>query len=354
MTTTTTPTTATMAAIAQRGYGLTEVLGVERMPVPSPGPEQVLVRVLAASPDSGTVHIMKGDPLLVRPAFGMTAPRQPIIGLAFAGVIESVGEKVEGFAPGDRVAGSAPAAFAEFVVAVPAKIARIPDGVSMTDASTVSISGGTALQAVRDAARVQAGQSVLIIGAGGGVGSFMTQLAVAEGARVTGVASAAKADFVRSLGAERVIDYRVSREPREWGRFDVIIDTADGRALHVLRRALAENGTLAIVGADQAGGPLLRGSDRQLRALMLNPWVRHRLTAVMQRESGVDIAELLDMLAAGRIRATVDEVAPLDGAIALIGRLARQEVVGKAVIVFGKEAAEGAKTAEAQHAEKGN
>lgn len=336
---TTTSTATTMRAIAQRGYGSTEILGVERVAVPTPNPTQVLVRVFAVSPDSGTVHIMKGDPLAVRFVLGLRSPRQPIIGLAFAGIIEVVGAGVQGFAPGDRVAGTAPAAFAEFVVASPAKIAHIPDSVSMTDASTLGVSAGTALQALRDSARLQRGQRVLIIGAGGGVGSFLTQLARAEGARVTGIASAAKAEFIRSLGAERVIDYRRSAEPADWGRFDVIIEAADGRALHVLRRALTKRGTLVIVGADKSGGPLLRGSDRQLRALLANPWVKHTLRAVMQSENGADVGVLLEMLASRRIRAAIDGVVPVDGGIDLIGRLARQEVAGKVVIEFGREGA---------------
>ena len=336
----TTPTTiATMEAVAQHGYGGVEVLSIRRLPVPAPKPAEVLVRVHAVSPDSGTVHLMKGDPLVVRPVIGLKTPRQPIIGLAFAGVVETVGTEVSGFAVGDRVAGSAPAAFAEYVVASPAKIARIPDGVSMTDAATLPISAGTALQAVRDAARVQPGQRVLIIGAGGGVGSFMVQLAATEGARVTGMASAAKAEFVRSLGAENVIDYRANTEPHDWGTFDVIIDAADGRALHVLRRALTDRGTLVIVGADKAGGPLLRGADRQLRAVMLDPWVRHRLTAVVQRESGDDVALLLGMLAEGRLRAPVNDTAPVSGARELIDRLAQQLTRGKAVIELRAEVA---------------
>lgn len=335
----TTTSTTTMHAIAQRGYGSIEVLGVESLAVPTAGVDQVLVRVVAVSPDSGTVHIMNGDPLAVRPVFGLRAPRQPVIGLSFAGIVETVGAKVKHFAPGDRVAGTAAAAFAELVVASPAKIARIPDGVSMADAATVAVSAVTALQALRDSARVKPGQRVLIIGAGGGVGSFLTQIAVAEGARVTGVVSAAKADFVRSLGAERVIDYRVSSEPADWGSFDVIVDVADGRALHVLRRALTARGTLVIVGADGVGGPLLRGSDRQLRAIFLNPWVRHRVTSVVQRENGADIAVVLDMLASGRICAAVDAVESIDRAIDLMGRLERQEIAGKAVIEFSSDTA---------------
>jgi len=336
--TTTASSTTTMAAITQHGYGGIEQLRIDRMPVPTPGPDQVLVRVHAVSPDSGTIHIMAADPKLVRLAFGWSRPRQPVIGLSFAGEVVAVGDRVEGVAVGDRVAGSAPAAFAEYVVAAPQKIARIPDAVSMTDAATLAISGTTALQAVRDAARVQAGQSVLVIGAGGGVGAFLVQLAVAAGARVTGVASASKADLVRSLGAVDVIDYRTTPGPEGWGRFDVIIDTADGRALHVLRRALTERGTLVIVGADNAGGPLLRGADRQLRAVLQNPWVRHRLAAVVNRENGDDVAVLLDMVARGALRAPIDAVAPLEEALPLIERLQRQQVAGKAVIRLVAEA----------------
>lgn len=328
----TTSTGATMAALLQRGYGGVETLAVGRAPVPALRPGHVLVRVAAASPDSGTIHLMTGRPTIVRPFLGLRTPRQPIPGLAFAGVVEAVGEGVEGFAVGDAVAGSAPGAFAELVVARATKLARIPEGITMTDAAAQPISAVTALQAVRDVARVEAGQRVLVIGAGGGVGSALVQLAVLAGARVTGVASAAKAAFVRSLGAERTIDYRATPEPADWGRFDVVIDTADGRGLGVLRRALAPRGALVIVGADHAGGPVLDGLDRQFRAALLNPFVRHRLAMVMQRESGADLAIVLDHLASGRMLPAVDEVAPVDRAHDAIARLQRREVAGKVVV----------------------
>lgn len=325
-------TTMTMRALVQQGYGDVEVLSLAERPMPVAGPKQVLVQVHAVSPDSGTVHLMTGNPSIVRPFVGWRSPRQPVIGLAFAGIVQAVGAQVEGFAVGDRVAGSAPAAFADYVVASPAKLAHLAAGVSMADAATLPISASTALQALRDAAKVQSGHRVAIIGAGGGVGSFLTQLAVLEGARVTGIASAAKASFVRSLGAERVIDYRAVSDPREWGVFDVVIDTADGRPLSVLRRALAERGTLVIVGADGAGGPVLDGLERQLAAGLLNPWVRHRLTSTMQVERASDLQILLDHLAAGRLRAAVAEIVPLDEARGAIERLQRQQVPGKIVI----------------------
>lgn len=325
-------TSLTMRAVVQRGYGGTEVLSIAELPVPAPKPQQVLVQVHAVSPDSGTVHLMTGRPALVRPFIGWRTPRQPIIGLAFAGVVTAVGDQVVGLRTGDPVTGTAPAAFAEYVVANPAKLARIPNGVSMAQAATLPVSAGTALQAVRDTARVRAGQRVAVIGAGGGVGSFLTQLAVLEGARVTGIASAAKGAFVRSLGAERVIDYRATSDPAAWGSFDVVFDTADGRSLGVLRRALAERGTLVIIGADGAGGFVLDGLDRQLRALMLNPWVRHRLTSMMQVERAADLDALLGHLAAGKLTAPIAEVWSLDGVRDAIERLQQQRIQGKAVI----------------------
>jgi NADPH:quinone reductase-like Zn-dependent oxidoreductase len=335
MTTTAPPTT--MRALLQTGYGGTETLRFGERPAPVARAGQVLVRVEAASPDSGTIHLMTGRPTLVRPFLGLRTPRQPVPGLAFAGRIEALGDGVEGFSIGDAVAGSAPGAFAELVAARVTKIARIPAGVSMTDAAAQPISAVTALQAVRDAASVQPGQRVLVLGAGGGVGSALVQLSVIAGARVTGVASAAKAPFVRSLGAERVIDYRAEPGPDGWGRFDVVIDTADGRGLSVLRRALTERGALVIVGADHVGGPVLGGVDRQFRASLLNPWVRHRLAMVMQKESGADLAVVLDHLASGRMLSAVDEVAPLERAHAAIDRLARREVAGKIVVAMRQQ-----------------
>ena len=302
------------------------------LPVPAVRSGTVRVRVEAVSPDAGTVHLMRGRPLMIRAVLGRRRPRQPIVGLAFAGIVETVGAGLSDYAVGDRVAGTAPGALAEYVVARADRVARIPDGVSMTDAATLPVSAGTALQALQAAGELAPGAHVLIIGAGGGVGSFLTQLAVARGAGVTGLASESKAVFVRGLGAQRVIDHRVVREPADWGRHDLVIDTADGRALHVLRRALTPRGTLVIVGADGVGGPVLEGFDRQLRALLVNPWVRHRVTSVTQRENGADVAHLLAEVAAGRLRPAVDDVLPFDQAAEAMARLAARTVRGKIVI----------------------
>jgi NADPH:quinone reductase-like Zn-dependent oxidoreductase len=323
-----------MRAVVQHGYGGPERLVVEERPAPVPGRGRILVRVEAVSPDSGTLHVLRGHPLLLRAVFGLRTPRQPIIGLAFAGVVEQLGEGVDGFAVGDRVAGAAPAAFADLVVARANRVAKIPEGVSSIDAATVPISASTALQAIRDVARVAAGDRVLVIGAGGGVGAFLTQLAVEAGATVTAVVSESKAGLARQLGAQHTIDYRQTPDPAEWGTHDVVIDTADGRPLHVLRRALTAHGALVIVGADGAGGPLLDGVDRQLRATILNPWVRHRLAAVVQSENGADVGVLLEQLAEGRLRAPVDTVFPIEDAPEALRLLAARAVAGKLVLTL--------------------
>jgi NADPH:quinone reductase-like Zn-dependent oxidoreductase len=323
-----------MRAVVQHGYGGPERLVVEERPAPVPGRGRILVRVEAVSPDSGTLHVLRGHPLLLRAVFGLRTPRQPIIGLAFAGVVEQLGEGGDGFAVGDRVAGAAPAAFADLVVARANRVAKIPEGVSSIDAATVPISASTALQAIRDVARVAAGDRVLVIGAGGGVGAFLTQLAVEAGATVTAVVSESKAGLARQLGAQHTIDYRQTPDPAEWGTHDVVIDTADGRPLHVLRRALTAHGALVIVGADGAGGPLLDGVDRQLRATILNPWVRHRLAAVVQSENGADVGVLLEQLAEGRLRAPVDTVFPIEDAPEALRLLAARAVAGKLVLTL--------------------
>jgi len=321
-----------MRAVVQHGYGGPERLSIEQRPEPAPARGQVLVRVDAVSPDSGTLHILTGEPRVLRPVVGWRSPRQPVIGLAFAGVVEQLGAGVHGLAVGDRVAGAAPAAFAELVVARADRVARIPDSVSSVDAATLPISASTALQTVRDVARVEAGQRVLVIGAGGGVGSFLTQLSTTRGAHVTAVVSAPKSVLARELGAERTIDYRVTPDPAQWGRHDVVIDTADGRPLSVLRRTLSPCGTLVIVGADGAGGPLLDGLERQLVASLLNPWAQQRLTSVVQRERGSDIAVLLGALASGDLRAPVDRVLSFEDAPEALRLMADRAVAGKVVL----------------------
>lgn len=302
-----------MKAWTQSRYGGPETLTLSTVPDLDPTTlrrGQVLVDVTAVPVEAASLHLMTGEPRAARVVSGWTTPnKRPIPGVAAAGVVRAVGEGVTTIAPGDRVAGIAAGALAEQVVMRADRLARIPDGVSDAAAAVLPVSGGTALQAVQ-AARLSHEASegstasasaprVAVIGAGGSVGSIAMALAARGGAQVTAIASAGKADLVRRLGAARHIDYRATPDPTDWGMHEVVIETADGRPLSVLRRALTPRGTLVVVGADVGGGALLGPASRQLHALLQNPFTRQRLVPVAQSERASDTELLLGHLAAG-------------------------------------------------------
>src|SRR3954468_8877329 len=237
----------TMTAVVQDVYGDTEeVLRVDRVPVPVPGADEVLVRVSAAGVDRGTWHLMAGKPYAARLAFGLRRPRNPVRGREFSGVVVEVGPGVGTLRPGDEVFGVGEGSFAEYVVARARKVARKPAVLTFEQAAAAPVSASTALQAVRDRARVQPGQRVLVLGASGGVGTFAVQIAKAFGAEVTGVSSPGKLDDVRALGADHVIDYTGEDFADGQHRYDVILDIAGNRRISELRRALAPRGRLII------------------------------------------------------------------------------------------------------------
>ena len=238
-----------MRAITQHRYGGTETLQLTEIEAPTPGPDEVLVRVRAAGVDRGTWHLMAGQPYAVRLAFGLRRPKFPVVGRDVAGVVDRVGADVTSFAIGDEVIGTADGSYADFAVVPVSRLARKPASLSFEEAATLPVSGATALQVVRRAG-VEAGDRVLVIGASGGVGSYAVQVAAARGAEVTGVASGAKADLVRSLGATDVIDHTREEIDASGRRWDVIIDLAGLRRLSLLRRCLAPDGTLVIAGGE--------------------------------------------------------------------------------------------------------
>ena len=224
-TTTPTGTTTTMQAIVQHRYGSADTLELATVDRPTPAADEVLVEVHAAGVDRGTVHLMTGQPYLVRLAgFGVTRPKQPVPGFDLAGRVVAVGERVTRFAVGDAVFGIGSGAFAEYAVASEEKLVHLPDGVGFEAAAVAAISGITALQALIDVGGLEPGQRVLIIGASGGVGTFALQLAVALGARVTAVAGTANLELVRSLGAEAVIDHRHEELDAAGADYDLVLD----------------------------------------------------------------------------------------------------------------------------------
>jgi NADPH:quinone reductase-like Zn-dependent oxidoreductase len=325
----------TMTAVVQSGYGATPepVLSVGDIERPVPRKGEVLVRVRAASVDRGTWHLMAGLAYPVRLVFGLRRPKFLNPGRTLAGTVEAVGPEVTGFRPGDEVYGvaSANGTFAEYAIVPAAKLAPKPANLSFDQAATVPVSASTALQAVRDHAQVQAGEKVLVIGASGGVGGFAVQIAKAFGAEVTGVASTAKLDAVRALGADAVIDYTREDVGSLGERFDVVLDIAGNRSLAQLRRVLTPHGRLVIVGGE-TGGKWLDGLDRQLRAVLLNPFVGQRLGFFLNKENAADLRALAELIEAGRVTPLVDRTYPLRETAAAIRHLIDGRATGKIAI----------------------
>ena len=325
----------TMRAIVQDRYGTDPavVLRLASIARPTPGAGQVVVGVAAASVDMGTWHCMTGQPYAMRLAgFGVRRPAASNPGRCLAGTVESVGEHVTDFAPGDEVYGTCDSAFAEFAVVETGMLARKPSRLSFEQAAAAPISGVTALQAVRKAG-VRAGDEVLILGASGGVGTFAVQISKALGSRVTGVCSTAKTDLVRALGADHVIDYTVDDAADGSHRYDVIIDIGGNRPLSHLRRALTPRGTLVIVGGE-TGGRWLGGFDRSLRAVLLSPLVGQRLAMLASSENAADLAELAELIESGQVSPAVDRTYPLSETPAAIGYVKAGRARGKVVITM--------------------
>jgi NADPH:quinone reductase-like Zn-dependent oxidoreductase len=275
---------------------------------------------------------MAGLPYPIRVAgFGIRAPKALNPGRSVAGTVASVGKDVPEFQLGDEVFGTCDGSFAEYARAQPSRLAPKPANLSFEQAAAVPISALTALQAVRDHGQVQAGQNVLVVGASGGVGTFAVQIAKAFGAKVTGVCSTAKADLVRALGADHVIDY--TREDLADGehRYDVILDIGGNRRLSDLRRALTPRGRLIIVGGE-TDGRWLGGSDRQLRALLLSPLVSQKLGTFVSSENAEDLMVLRELIEAGKLTPAIDRTYPLSEVPAAIRYMQEGRARGKVVI----------------------
>ena len=321
-----------MKAIVQDVYGSADVLELRDIARPEPGDGQVLIRVKAAGVDQGVWHLMAGLPYLVRLfGYGLKKPKVPVRGREVAGVVEAVGTGVTRFAAGDEVYGTCDGSFAEYVCAKEDKLARKPLGISFEEAAAAPISGVTALQAVRDAGQVTVGQKVLILGAGGGVGSYAVQLAKAFGAEVTGVCSTGKVELVHSLGAGAVIDYTTSDIAGTGELYDLIIDTAGNRPLSFLSRLLVPKGTLVIVGGE-GGGKLTGGLERSLGAPLVSLFSGRKFKGLAAKETHLDLEALASLIESGSVKPAVDRVFPLAEAPAAIQYLREGRARGKVVI----------------------
>jgi NADPH:quinone reductase-like Zn-dependent oxidoreductase len=321
-----------MKAIAQDRYGSTDVLELKEIDKPVVGDDDVLIRVHAAGVDPGVWHLMTGLPYLVRiMGFGLLRPKTSVRGMDVAGRVEAAGKNVTQLRPGDEVFGACNGSFAEYACAKEADCAPKPANLTFEQAAAVPISGCTALQGLRDAGKVQPGQKVLVIGAAGGVGTFAVQVAKAFGAEVTGVCSTTKVDLVRSIGADHVIDYTRHDFADGVRLHDLILDTAGNRSLSHLRRALAPRGTLVIIGGE-GGGRWFGGFDRQLRALMLSPFVSQKLRPLLSMERKEDLQFLKELIEAGKVTPVIDRTYPLSEVPEAIRHLAESHARGKVVI----------------------
>ncbi len=323
-----------MKAIVQDSYGDTDVLRLDDVETPGIGPADVLVRVHAAGVDPGVWHLMTGRPYLVRAlGFGLRGPKVRVRGRDVAGVVEAVGAEVTRFAVGDDVYGTCETgSFAELAVSREKRLAHKPVSLTFEQAATVPISGVTALQAVRDVVHMGAGQKLLVIGAGGGVGSFAVQIATSYGVEVTGVCSAGNADLVRSIGAVDVLDYAVDEIDSRGPVFDALIDTAGNRPLALLRRALTPTGVAGIVGGEAGSGAVFGGFERQLAAPLTSMFRAQKARPVTAKENSADLEDLTRLIDSGAVRPSVGRVYPLADAPQAIADNRAGHARGKAVV----------------------
>lgn len=324
-------TAATMRAAVHDRYGPPSVVTISEVCRPRPGRGEVLVQVKAASVHPGDYFVMTGEPYVARLAFGLRRPRRGIRGMDCAGVVTEVGRDVAGFRVGDEVFGWAGAgALAEFVCVPASNLAAIPATVSMAAAAATPTSGMTALQALRDVAKVRAGLTVLVVGASGGVGSFAVQLATAMGAEVTGVCSTGNLELVRSLGADRVIDYTVEDFTRAGERYDVILDNVEAQPRAAVRRALTPTGTL--IPNSGRGGRWLGPIGRIVAARVLSVGTRQRLAPFLSLGKRADLLALAELLASGQVKPVVAASFPLEEAAEALRLVGSGHSRGKVVV----------------------
>lgn len=322
-----------MRAIIQDVYGSTDTWRLTDAAQPEIGRDDVLVRVHAAGLDRGTWHSMTGRPYLMRVmGFGFRGPRNRVPGLAAAGVVVAIGSDVTRFAAGDEVYGVTRGAFAEYAAASEEKLIRKPPNLTFEQAAAVPVSATTAMQAVR-MGRVEAGQSVLVVGASGGVGTYAVQIAKALGAEVTGVCSTSKIDLVRSMGADHVVDYTTDPLTDGSRRYHVVLDIGGNAPLRKLRKMLTRGGALVIVGGESKGN-VTGGFGRSLRAPLWSLVVPQRLTMLASNERHPSLGEVTALIETGHVTPAIDRTFPLDQASAAMRHLEAGQARGKVVITI--------------------
>jgi NADPH:quinone reductase-like Zn-dependent oxidoreductase len=319
-----------LKAIVQDKYGPPELLRLEDVAKPVPGLNEVLVRVHAAAVNIGDWHLMRGIPYVMRLGTGLSRPKRHVPGADVAGRVEAVGTRVTEFRPGDEVFGWCRGGFAEFASAPEGNLLLKPANLTLEESAAVGDSAFTALNAVRDQAKVSPGDEVLINGASGGVGTFAVQIAKSFGANVTAVCSTRNVDMVRSIGADHVIDYTRDDFTRSGRRYDALLDLVANRSLSDCRRALAPRGTYVLVGVAEMGRWF--GLARQVKALSLSLLVRHKMRVFIASHTGEDLAVLKALVEGGELTPVIDRRYDLSEAPAALRQQGEGHARGKLVI----------------------
>ena len=322
---------ATMQAIVYRRYGSPDVLRLVDIARPIPKDDEVLVRVEAVSVNPLDWHFLRGIPYLVRFTTGLRTPKRNTPGVDVAGRVEAVGRNVTRFRPGDEVFGEKSRGCAEYVAAPEAMLAPKPADLTAVQAAAIPAAGVTALQALVDKGRIQAGQTVLINGASGGVGTFAVQIAKALGAHVTGVCSTPNVDLVRSLGADEVIDYVHDDFTRSGRPYDLILDNVGNRSVWAMRRVLSSDGTLVLVGAPK-GRWILGTLAKMLAPGLLSRLTGRKIVSHLTDTRHDDLVALTELIEAGKVTPVIDRCYPLREVPDAIRYLETMRARGKVVI----------------------
>ena len=318
-----------MKAIVCSNYGSPDVLRCEDVEKPITGDNEVLIKVRAASVNP-VDRLFRGRPYLVRIVTGLRKPKNPRLGRDLAGEVEAVGRNVTQFKAGDAVFGTCLGALAEYVSAPESALVMKPDNVTFEQAAAAPIAALTALQGLRDKGQIQPGQKVLINGASGGVGTFAVQIAKSFGADVTGVCSTRNAGLVRSLGADRVIDYTQEDFTQGARRYDLIFDCVSNHSLSARRRVLNPNGVCVIVGASKLRTTL----SHALKGLVWSRFVSQNFVIFVARLRKDDLTILGELMQAGKITPVIDRTYPLSEVPDAFRHLEEGHARGKIVITF--------------------
>ena len=323
-----------MRAIVQDRYGQADVVRLRGdAPVPQIGEDEVLVRVRAAGINAADWHLMTGEPYPVRLVMGLRRPRVPTLGSDFSGVVEAVGSGVTQISVGDEVMGEVTrGALADYVAVAAKNVVRKPTNLTHEQAAAIPMGALTALQAVRDTGKLQPGQSVLVNGASSGVGIYAVQIAVAMGAKVTGVCSGSNADMVRSLGASPVVDYKREDFTATSERYDVIIDIVSSRSIADVRKVLTKRGRYVLVGAVSTGKWF--GMGRQAQVVATSPFVSQTLKPMLAGAKQQDLETIVGMVESDQVTPVLDTVYPLEQAADAVRHVQQGHARGKVVVAI--------------------